>query len=318
MGVRTSRARKALRSRRRRDAERPEHVAGPHLCLVRAPSSPQPARAPNGFFAVATYNVHRWTGRSGRNTPDPARAGYVISELDADVIALQEVLRPTNGGDDPLVGLAEALGLHLAFAATRAHRRGELGNAILSRWPIASASMVDLSFSRLERRVAVAAQLQPPGPGEPVGVVATHLALGDRTRHRQVRSLLEHAHFQAGPAVLLGDMNAWRDCSATRALDDEFRSHHNLDWPASFPSARPVLSLDRIYARRAQVVEIGTHQSQAARRASDHLPVVARIAFGEAAADVEPAAPPADEGARRAWRARRRRRREIRRARSKA
>jgi endonuclease/exonuclease/phosphatase family metal-dependent hydrolase len=225
-------------------------------------------------FVVATYNVHRWTGINGRMRPEPARAGFVIAELEADVIALQEVLRPF-GGEDPLEALADALGLHVAFAATRVHKRGELGNAILSRTPIAGVSMMDLTFSRLEQRVAVAAQFECEGGT--VDVVATHLALGDRTRHRQVRSLLDHPKLRDRPTLLLGDMNAWRRCPATRALEDELDSHHNRAWPASFPAARPVLALDRIYTRSVEVLDIGAHSSRAARRASDHLPIVARV-----------------------------------------
>ena len=72
-------------------------------------------------------------------------------------------------------------------------------------------------------------------------------------------------------------MNAWRQCRATRTLDEELTSHHNAEWPPSFPAAGPVLALDRIYARGARVVEIAAHTSRAARRASDHLPVVARV-----------------------------------------
>jgi endonuclease/exonuclease/phosphatase family metal-dependent hydrolase len=223
---------------------------------------------------VATYNVHRWTGLNGRRDPDPARAAFVISELGADVIALQEVLRPLHE-EDPLERLADALGLHLAFAATRIHRYGELGNAILSRWPIPTVSTLDLSFSRLEKRVAVAATFD--APTGPLAIVATHLALVDRTRHQQVQSLLEHPQLLSGPAILLGDMNAWRQCRATRALDEALGAHDNQAWPPSFPAARPVLALDRIYARGARIVEIQAHDSSAARRASDHLPVVARV-----------------------------------------
>ncbi len=249
----------------------------PHLGLVRAPRSPIHPGPMGRSIAVATYNVHRWTGVNGRSRPDPSRAGVVISELRADVIALQEVLRPLHG-EDPLEAIADALGLHVAFASTRLHRRGELGNAILSRWPMAGVSVVDLSFSRMERRLAVAAQFQ--FDGGVLDVVATHLALGDRTRHRQVRSLLDDSHFQDGPTLLLGDMNAWRQCKATRVLEDEL--HHNLDWPPSFPSTRPVLALDRIYSRGIDVLEISSHKSAAARSASDHLPVVARIELPKA------------------------------------
>jgi endonuclease/exonuclease/phosphatase family metal-dependent hydrolase len=264
-----------VRRRRRTKAERRTlHLTEPHLCLLRAPTVARPTRPLGGELRVATYNVHRWTAPSSRH-PDPARASFVISELDADVIALQEVMRPHDGEEDPLAVLAESLGLHVAFAATRFHKHGELGNAILSRWPIAGVSMLDLSYSRLESRVAVSAQFQ--SEERIVDVVATHLALGDRTRHRQVRSLLDHPQVQRGPTILMGDMNAWRDCKATRALDDELDSHDNRAWPASFPAARPVLALDRIYTRGARILEISPHKSAAARRASDHLPIVARV-----------------------------------------
>jgi endonuclease/exonuclease/phosphatase family metal-dependent hydrolase len=284
--VAVKKRKKAARTRRRARAPEasPQHITTPHLCLLRAPPRVSRVGRTGREFVVATYNVHRWTGLNGRGRPDPARAGFVISALDADVIALQEVPRPLEGpdpvlrpleGPDPLQVLADALGFHVAFAATRVHKRGELGNAILSRWPLAGVLMIDLSFSRLERRVAVTAQF---GRGEGrLYIVATHLALGDRTRHRQVRSLLDHPQLRDQPTVLMGDMNAWRRCRAMRALDDELRDHDNPKWPASFPSARPVLALDRIYSRGVRLVELAAHKSRAARRASDHLPIVARV-----------------------------------------
>jgi endonuclease/exonuclease/phosphatase family metal-dependent hydrolase len=224
-------------------------------------------------ITVASYNVHRWAGANGTRRPDPARAGFVISELAADVIALQEVLRPFDV-EDPLERLADALHLHLAFVATRVHRRGEVGNAILSRWPITSVFSLDLSFSRVERRSALAAQF--PGERGPLSVVSTHLALVDRTRRRQVRSILEHPQLQ-GAVVLLGDMNAWRRCKATRTLEREMVGGSELTWPRTFPAARPVLALDRVYARGAKVGRMEAHSSPAARRASDHLPVLAHV-----------------------------------------
>ncbi|MBW2362772.1 MAG: endonuclease/exonuclease/phosphatase family protein [Deltaproteobacteria bacterium] len=267
-------ARKTKKMQRKAPGLPQAPVAGstPHLGLVRAPLSPSESGRMRKRIAVATYNVHRWTGINGRGAPDPARAGFVISELRADVIALQEVLRP-HRGEDPLEAIADALGLHVAFACTRVHKRGELGNAILSRWPMSGVSVLDLSFSRMERRLAMAAQFAFDG-GE-LDVVATHLSLGDRTRHRQVRSLLDHPRFGGGPTLLLGDMNAWRQCKATRALDDEL--HNNMRWPPSFPAARPVLALDRIYSRGVEIIAVEAHRTGAARSASDHLPVVAEV-----------------------------------------
>jgi endonuclease/exonuclease/phosphatase family metal-dependent hydrolase len=273
--ARNARARKAL-ARKKIRSDRSE-TAQPHLSLVRAPADAPARGRMQGTISVATYNVHRWSGAKGRGAPDPSLAGFVISELRADIIALQEVLRP-HEEEDPLEALADALGLHVAFASTRIHKRGEIGNAVLSRWPMTSVSVLNLSFSRIEKRLAMAAQFAF-GRGGVLDVVATHLALGDRTRHLQVRSLLDHPQFQGGPTLLLGDMNAWRKCPATRALDDEL--HHNLAWPPSFPAARPVLALDRIYSRGVHVKSLESHATSASRKASDHLPVIATIELPE-------------------------------------
>ena len=261
-----------------RTALQPRPSVEPHLCLVREPARPISPSAMGREITVASYNVHRWTGMNGRAKPDPARACFVISEMDFDVIALQEVIRPYDG-DDPLERLCDELGLHLAFAVSRLHRYGQLGNAILSRFPISSISVLDISHSRIEQRSALAAQFH--GPSGSLGVVATHLSLVDRTRHRQVQALLEHPQLNSGPAVLVGDLNAWRKCKASRSLEEELHRHNNVDWPATFPAARPMLALDRIYARGADVVTVGSHDTRASRRASDHLPVAATVQVKE-------------------------------------
>lgn len=246
----------------------------PYVAVTRSPSEPGTATGPTAVFDVATYNVHRWTGVAGGSRWNPDLAARVISELDIEIIALQEVLRPFDA-EDPLVQLADELGLHLTLVSTRVHRHGELGNAILSRWPTTTAFTVDLSLSRLEQRSAVVTAFE--GNGNSVSIISTHLALVDRTRRRQVQSLLDNDQLQ-GAAVLLGDVNAWRRCQATRALEREFTTlHHNLAWPPSFPSTRPVLALDRIYARGARVRSLRTHDTPAARKASDHLPVLATV-----------------------------------------
>ncbi len=250
----------------------------PHLALFRPapPGNGAPSALPDAF-TIATYNVHRWAGVRGGNAWTPDRAIEVIAGLDADVIALQEVLLPDREDREPLLDLAGRLGYHVAFAFSRAHRRGALGNAILSRWALASTLVVNLSVGRLEQRAALAVQIGKTDGDAGLSVVATHLALVDRTRKRQVASLLENPDLQ-GPTVLLGDMNAWRDCRASRELDREFiDAHDNRDWPPSFPAMRPVLALDRIYARGVAVRDVRVADGPLARSASDHLPVLARV-----------------------------------------
>lgn len=227
---------------------------------------------------VATYNVHRWSGVRGGNAFVPERAAAVLERLDADVIALQEVLRPFDA-PDLLAELANRLGRTLAFATTRIHRNGELGNAILTRRPLADAFALNLTTGRMEQRAALAVRIDA-GAGEQMSVVATHLSLVDRTRKRQVELLLGEPRL-SGPVVLLGDMNAWRKCPAVRDLEDAFvdEEHHNRAWPHSYPAMAPVLALDRIYARGATVTALATLDDPAARQASDHLPVLADVTW---------------------------------------
>lgn len=276
--IRRRRALVQREGRRLAEANRLRREAG-HYTFVRNLGEETSNGESRRHIDVATYNVHRWSGLTGGNRFRPELAMRVIGEIGADVIGLQEVLRP-HGGHDPLLEIAEEQGYHVAFVCTRYHRRGDLGNAVLSRWPIASVFAMNLSFGRLEQRSALAAVIQSSAE---FAVVATHLALLDHTRRRQVQSLLQHPRL-ADTVLLLGDMNAWRRCSATRQLDREMSAlHDNQEWPPSFPVQRPVLALDRIYARGARVEGLAAYESDSARRASDHLPVVARVLVGKPA-----------------------------------
>ncbi len=227
-------------------------------------------------FRVATYNVHRWGGRTGRALM-PARALRVIRELHADVLALQEVLLPWNNSN-PLTRLAAALGMQVIFGATRRHRDGVLGNALLTRWTAYHVEQCHLSQTPWKYRGAIIGSYRP-WSGQELCVIATHLALGARTRDHQVRWLLNHPRLHTGPLVLLGDLNAWCPTPATRALAHACGHSPRQPWPRTFPSSAPLLALDRIYTREIRVVDLQAHATSAARQASDHLPVVAQVAF---------------------------------------
>ena len=264
----------ALRASRAAPALQP-YLAG--LWRPRALGPDAPTRLATSF-RVATYNVHRWAGVRGGKAFVPERVFGVLARLDADVVALQEVLLPDDA-QDLLADLADATGYFVAFAPARRHKRGELGNALLARVPIASALAIDLTTGALEQRAAIAIELATASVASPlVSVVATHLALVDRTRKRQADALLGHPQLHA-PVVLLGDMNAWRRCPATRHLDATFGGDGAAaeTWPLSYPAPAPVLALDRVYARGARVSALGVAPDLAARLASDHLPVMATV-----------------------------------------
>src|SRR5690606_11272033 len=60
--------------------------------VTRSPETPVSEAGLTSVFEVATYNVHRWSGVAGGSRWNPELAARVISELDVEIIALQEVL----------------------------------------------------------------------------------------------------------------------------------------------------------------------------------------------------------------------------------
>src|SRR4026209_1657484 len=99
---------------------------------------------------VAPYTIHRCRGLDGRT--NPSRIAEVIRSIDADVIALQEVI----GAGQKSAGHAEELGALLGMGwvmAPARHLRGSLfGNVVMSRLPMQHHSQYDLSWRTCEPR----------------------------------------------------------------------------------------------------------------------------------------------------------------------
>jgi endonuclease/exonuclease/phosphatase family metal-dependent hydrolase len=109
-------------------------------------------RCAGAALSAATWNIHGAVGSDGRYAPK--RIFDVLSELGADVVALQEVpLQGPHG--DFLVDLEHATGYHVAAGPLFQRRGIEFGNAVLSRHPFARVSHLDLTVERYEPRGAV-------------------------------------------------------------------------------------------------------------------------------------------------------------------
>jgi endonuclease/exonuclease/phosphatase family metal-dependent hydrolase len=221
---------------------------------------------------VATYNVHRAIGSDGRT--DPGRILGVLREIDADVYALQEVEAHDDGAD-----MLAWLGVELGYAAvpgtTLKRKDGHFGNGLLSRCPVRARRITDLSWRGREPRGAIAIDIDCGSVD--LRVVATHLGLRPAERRDQVQQLLHL--FRERPddhSVLLGDLNEWFLWGRPlRRLHRHFKETPSL---ATFPSFLPVLALDRIWTHpRAMLNRLEVHRTPLARRASDHLPLVAEL-----------------------------------------
>ncbi len=157
---------------------------------------------------------------------------------------------------------------------------GHYGNAVLTRLPVLSMTRVDLAWRGREPRGALVLRLDT-GTGA-LGFVATHLGLRPVERRDQVRKLLaaiDDLRLESGddePVVLAGDLNEWLLWG--RPLRWLHRRFQPAPSPATWPSGRPVFSLDRIWVSpRAWLADIYVHDDPLARVASDHRPLVARL-----------------------------------------
>jgi endonuclease/exonuclease/phosphatase family metal-dependent hydrolase len=151
-----------------------------------------------------------------------------LAEVRPDLCGLQEVWAAP--GENLAADLAGRLGMHWCWAAAAKAPRGaggelSIGNAILSRWPIAAHAEAGLPAggSAEENRVAVHARIDTPGGTLPM--FTTHLAYGlglSQARTAQVRALAEfvagHAADCAYPPVVTGDLNAEPGSDEVRLL----------------------------------------------------------------------------------------------------
>ena len=224
-------------------------------------------------ITLATYNIHACIGADSRFGPE--RTVQVLQELNADVVALQEVEHHAIDDYDLLDYLAAKTGLSAIAGPTLLRETRHYGNALLTRLPILATNRIDLSLPQHEPRGALDVALD--WHGQRIQVVATHLGLRPAERRRQIRRLL--ALFESGCAdfsVLLGDLNEWLLWG--RPLRWLRRHFPPTPHPRTYPARFPLFALDRIWVHpRAALTSIGIHDSPAARGASDHLPLKAEL-----------------------------------------
>jgi endonuclease/exonuclease/phosphatase family metal-dependent hydrolase len=232
---------------------------------------------------VATYNVHKCKGLDGRTRPD--RIAKVLSELDADVIALQEVVSIPNSSSehDQCKYLAQALGMHHCTGVTRKHRGGAYGNVILSKLPIVHHRNHDISVDEHERRGCLRADLE--FHESLIHVFNVHLGTAYLERRQQVRKLVTkdilHNEDLLGMRTVVGDFNEWTRGLATQMLSAHLQSadvRAHLNRSRTYPGILPVLHLDHVYYDAALILtRLTLVRNRSSLIASDHLPLVAEF-----------------------------------------
>jgi len=173
------------------------------------------------LWRVVTFNI--WN-RSG---PWPERLPLIrdqLRALDADVIALQEVLG-FSGLPSQADEIARGTGWNVHHGPAWEIGGGlTMGNAILSPHALSDTAVLPLPTPPgLETRTVAFARVA--APHGPIPVFATHLTFQLHLGHvrcQQVRALADHvaerAPIEGPPPVILGDFNAPPDADEIRFL----------------------------------------------------------------------------------------------------
>ncbi len=237
---------------------------------------------------ILTYNIHKgFTFRNKDFILDEIREA--MREVNADILFLQEVLGDHVRHKIPewetarqFEFLADTVWPHYAYGKNAIYQEGHHGNAILSKFPIVEWSNHVISTNRLEQRGLLKARIEIPGLDRELVLANTHLDLTQRGRNRQADMLIRHMLQETDyPWVLVGDFNDWNKkvsplIETQLSSKEVFKSLHG-DYPKTFPSFLPLLSLDRIFIHKLTPVKALALKEGHWKKLSDHIPLYVEI-----------------------------------------
>ena len=226
------------------------------------------------LFRVATYNVHKCKGIDWRVSP--ARVADVIHDLEADIIATQEIL--LSQAED----ISKRIGVPFLFGTARQHAGEAYGNALFTKFRIASHVSHEITVPGREARQCLHASLHSTA-GVKIHFFVVHLGTSYMERRKQVRQLVSESILHSSAInthrIVAGDFNEWTRGLASRLLSEHLESADlaiYLKRRRTYPGIFPFLHLDHIYYDRDfELREMHLYRTKLSFLASDHLPLVA-------------------------------------------
>lgn len=237
---------------------------------------------------LVSWNVHKCVGGFDRRY-DPQRIVEVLAATAPDIVLLQEVAQNgrwySHHRQVDLLGDALGMPHRSYFVNVRfGPRRGEYGNAILSRLPIVSSENLDVTLPNRKVRSVLHAELRIPtteGGARTLHLFNLHLGLGEAERREQLRRLLETRNLQSiharTPTLVAGDFNdVWGTLGKRILVPAGFTGPSRPI--RTFPAWAPVRALDSLYVRGdLEVLDLSRPRTKLARLASDHVPLIASL-----------------------------------------
>ena len=248
--------------------------------------------SPKNEFKFMTYNIHFGVGMDDLVNLERLAQNILSEDIDPDIIGLQEVEngRMTSQGIDMAFWLAKRLNMYyFYFPAVNEHA---YGLALLSKYPILSASGYQIPSISLER-VLIHGVIKLNETLE-IDVFVTHLGLinWDEDLAAQVNFVIQKTNEVnvTSTKILMGDFNLEYNSSQILPVYAYFNDTlGGVPRPKTFPSINlfdeSTKSIDYIFAAVFKVIVDGhaltdfLPGNSPSEFGSDHLPVVSTLTF---------------------------------------
>ena len=243
-------------------------------------------------FRVLSYNIHK--GFSSKSEFSLPLIRDSIRSTHADVVCLQEVIGENHKHKQKIPDwpiqpqleyLADEIWHHHSYGQNAVYEGGHHGNAMMSKYLVRDKKHLNISTNRFEQRGLLYTLIEIPilnNPSSHLHVICVHLDLFERGRKQQIQKIIQFIQELENPLlplILCGDFNDWNQrighvLEDKLGLKEAFKTR-NGKLAKTFPVQIPFLSLDRIYYRHLEILNVQCFDSGEWKKRSDHAALCA-------------------------------------------
>jgi endonuclease/exonuclease/phosphatase family metal-dependent hydrolase len=220
---------------------------------------------------ILTYNVRNCKGMD--NVTDYERVAKVISRINADVVALQELDSVTERSRriDVLAELARKTGMFPTYNSSIRFQGGAYGIGFLTHEEPIYTEALPFPGSEEKRSILIIEMAK-------YVVCCTHFSLTQRDRAESVDIINQLLSKYKKPVFLAGDLNAEASSPEIIKLSETWQKLNDPLDP-TFPANKPAECIDFIMSKKTESFQIKVIESSIEDEpvASDHLPVWVKV-----------------------------------------
>ncbi|MBL7965849.1 MAG: endonuclease/exonuclease/phosphatase family protein [Prolixibacteraceae bacterium] len=220
-----------------------------------------------GIVKILSYNVRNCRGLD--EVTDYSRVAKIITRIDADFVALQELdsLTERSNRTDVLGKLSRETGMIPTYRASISFQGGKYGIGFLTRQKPLNVEAISLPGAEEKRSLLVVEMKE-------FVVCCTHFSLNQADREKSVEMIGRLVAKYQKPVFLAGDLNAEINSPEMVRLTQNWQVLNSPEEP-TIPADRPAKCIDYILALNNSNYNFSVLKSKVENEpvASDHLPV---------------------------------------------